>query len=177
MTSNPLCPVCADEVFMGFHPQKKTPVLVITDDPEIEDGKLSPAIQMIRSEMAREHMDLYSFGYMPLYRHFIPKNTKNIPQFRKKECLAAHTQWLFDEIKNYQLIFASGVDIVKLLTRQSSQAVSSLVIQSEILSPEKTLVCAISPRQAWAMTVGEMRLAIQTLAIEFNKIKGVNNVR
>ena len=166
---NPLCPICAEEVFMGFHPRKASPILIVTDEPEIVDGGLSNAIQLVRTEMAREQLDLYSMAYVPLYRHFIPKDVKN-PK-KNKDCVSAHTQWLFEELKNCKIIFACGVDIVKVLTKQSSQVVSGLVVPSDLLSDGKVLVCAISPKQAWAMTVGEMRLAVQTLATEYHKLK------
>lgn len=147
---------------MGFHPRKSSPVMIITDTPEIEEGGLSQAIQLVRTEMARVQLDLYSMAYVPLYRHFIPKDAKNFK--KNKDCQAAHTQWLFDDLQKYQVVFACGVDIVKLLTKQSSQNVSGLVVSSDLLSDGKILVCAVSPKQAWAMTVGEMRLAVQTLA-------------
>lgn len=166
--TNPLCPICAEEVFMGFHPRKASPLLIITDTPEIEDGGLSKALQLVRTEMAREHMDMYAMGYVPLYRHFVPKEKKNFK--KNKDCQAAHTQWLFEDLRKYQVIFACGVDIVKLLTKQSSQNVSGLIVPSEVLSDGKILVCSVSPAQAWAMTVGEMRLAVQTLAQEVHKL-------
>lgn len=154
----PVCPICSEPCFMGYDGTPGNPVIVITDEPELgKDQPISKALEVLRSELAREGLDLYAFRYLPLYRHE-----------KAPKCKDEHAKWLFDEIKNYDLVFALGAEIVKLLTGQNSNDVSGLRCESELLSDDKILVCCTSPASA-LQTCGELRFAVQTFSHEFSE--------
>lgn len=164
--SGPVCPICGEEVFLGYEGTPGTPVLVVTDTPEVgKDKPLSFAMDVLRSEMARESLDLYSFTYMPLYRHV--KLFTDTSSIKSKPCFSEHAKWLFEEIAKYEIIFAAGPEVVKMLTRLSNQDCSGLRMESDLISADKILICSISPSVAYERVVGELRLAVQKLASEY----------
>lgn len=164
--TGPVCPICAEEVFQGYEGTPGTPVLIITDTPEVGDGKpLSFAMDVLRSELAREGLDLYAFTYKSLYCHIKPSTDHT--SIKGKPCFAEHAKWLFEEIAKHEIIFAAGAETVKMLTKLSSQDCSGLKMQSDLISADKVLICSVSPAVAYTQTVGELRLAVQRLTAEY----------
>lgn len=155
---NPLCPVCANECFMGYGP-KDSLALVITDEPEIgEKAPLSPAMQALRDELSREGLDLLAMRYVPLYRH--PK---------LNSCKEEHSRWLFEEIIQHQIILACGVEICKMLVGETPLNVCGLRMKSPLLSEDRVLICSVNPAIVVSRdgTVGELRLAVRKFAAEY----------
>jgi hypothetical protein len=160
-TPTPVCPICMEPCFMGYDGTPGNPVIIITDEPEIgEETPLSKAMEVLRSELAREGLDLYAFRYLPLHRH--PMGTKS------GKCKEEHAKWLFDEIRNFDIVFALGALCVKTLTGQNSSDVSGLKVESDLLSDTKILICCTSPASA-LQTCGELRFAVQTFAHEYSE--------
>lgn len=146
---------------MGYGPENAL-ALIVTDEPEIgETTPLSPAMQVLRTEMAHCRLDLLAMKYVPLYRHA-----------KLNSCKEEHVRWLFEEIVKHRIIFACGVDICKLLTGHTSLDVSGLRVESELLT-DKVLVCSVNPAIAVSRdgTIGELRLAVKKFAEEYRKLK------
>ncbi len=170
-----LCEFCSVSLIRPSGPPDAD-VLVAGYEPTPQDLEASRPFtgqlgDILRTELAREGIDLYQIRATYLWGHAPVKETKKIhPEFD------SHLARFLEECKGRKMILLLGTDLAKMfLSRISASgkvtatSLSGLTLSSPLLSAS-VVMTTLMPTVCISGVVGEFRLAIQRFAKQYREM-------
>jgi len=167
-----LCEVCKQELMECRGPEKAIGI-VIAYMPGIEEyeGKIafsSANAVILRNEMARHGVDLFTFRRTYIWRHLPPeKGRTKIDKGNFQQEFDAQMRYLSLELINRSVVLLLGTDVTEIFLDKSATEISGIPMKSTELSAP-LVMGTLDPSAIEGNSWGEFALGIEKFCIAYN---------